>query len=84
MIKIFFTCHGSTPGSRELVALAGQNAAAGKVGYYGFITSEERKKEPIFQAFFRDLVLGFTFLGGLLRFFKQAFSPKYGFTVRKA
>ena len=27
MVKILFVCHGSTPGSRELAALVGQNGA---------------------------------------------------------
>lgn len=27
MIKILFVCHGSTPDSRELAALVGQNGA---------------------------------------------------------
>ncbi len=51
MIKILFVCHGSTSGSWELAALVGrtgQIAAVRKVGYYGFTTSEETKKEPLF------------------------------------
>lgn len=50
MLKVLFICHGSTSDSRELAALVGktgQIAAVGKVGYYGFTTSEETKKEPL-------------------------------------
>ena len=37
------------PGNwRHLWGRTGQIAALGKVGYYGFTTSEETKKEPLF------------------------------------
>ena len=55
MISILFVCHGSTAGGRELAALVGQNGAVGKVGYYGFTTSEGTKKELLIQALFSRL-----------------------------
>ena len=38
MISILFVCHGSTPGSRELVALVGQNGANCGIGDGGGTT----------------------------------------------
>lgn len=37
---------------RHLWGRTGQIAAFGKVGYYGFTTSEGTKKEPLIQALF--------------------------------
>ena len=48
MNKILFVCHGTTADSRDLSALVGktgQTTAFDTVGYYGFTTSEETKKE---------------------------------------
>ncbi len=55
MVKILFVCHGSTAEAgnwRHLWGRTGQIAAVWKVGYYGFTTSEETKKEPLIQALF--------------------------------
>lgn len=58
---------------RHLWGRTGQTAAFEKVGYYGFTTSEETKKEPLIQALFPWLCTCFTFLRCLLRFCKKAF-----------
>ena len=77
MISILFVCHGSTAGGRELAALVGQNGAVGKVGYYGFTTSEGTKKEPTFSSPFSIICdLGFTFLGIVLLLLSAGISPK--------
>lgn len=65
-------------------------AERGKVRYWGqWVTTvllrvRERKKSLCFKPFFRDLVFGFTSLGRLLRFCKQAFPQKHCLAVGKA
>ena len=88
MIKILFVCHVSTPDSRELAALVGQNRAnrssweSGLLRFYYEWGNEKRAFTS--SPFFRDLLFGFTSLGCLLRFCKQAFSQKHGLAVGKA
>ena len=88
MTKVLFRCHGSTSDSRELAAFVGLKR--GKSGQLGkWVTTvilrvRKRKKSLCFKPFFRDLVFGFTSLGRLLRFCKQAFPQKHCLAVGKA
>ena len=49
MIKILFICHGSTPGSRELAALVGQNGAYCGIWESGLLRVRKRKKSLYFK-----------------------------------
>ena len=74
MIKVllFATAARRVAGNwRHLWGRTGQIAALGKVGYYGFTTSEETKKEPLFRALFScsgilwsySVIISFTSVG---------------------
>ena len=88
MSNRLFVCHGSTADSRELAGLVGLKR--GKSGQLGrWVTTvllrvRKRKKSLCDMPFFRDLVFGFTSLGRLLRFCKQAFPQEHGLAVGKA
>ena len=62
---------------RHLWGKTGQIVAVGKVGYYGFTTSEGTKKEPAFSSPFSIICdLGFTFLEIVLLLLSAGISPK--------